>query len=104
MTKKTDDLPSLEALQDKIDHAKPHKPKPGEAGVEYSKDLSIGVQLLVELVAGVAVGGGLGYFLDRWLGTSPVCLIVFLLLGTAAGIRNMMKSDKAADAKHKDNE
>ena len=93
----TDDLPSLEALQDKIRLATPPAKKAGEAGLEYSKDISLAVQFLVELVAGVGVGAGLGYVLDRWLDTSPVCLIVCLMLGTAAGIRNMMRSAKTAE-------
>lgn len=95
----TDDLPSLGALQEKIDHAKPTVKKGGAAGLEYSKDISLAVQFLVELCAGVGVGGALGYFLDRWLETSPVFLIMCLLLGTAAGIRNMMRSAKQIESK-----
>jgi ATP synthase protein I len=34
----------------------------------------------------------IGWFLDRWLGISPWGLIVFLLLGFAAGILNVMRS------------
>lgn len=95
MSQQPDDLPSLTALQDKIDHAKPPEKTPGSAGMEYSKDISIAVQFIVELVAGVGVGAGIGYFLDHWLETSPIFLIIFLLLGTVAGARNMMKSAKA---------
>jgi ATP synthase protein I len=38
------------------------------------------------------VGAGIGWLLDRWLGISPWGLIVFLLLGFAAGVRNVMRS------------
>lgn len=43
------------------------------------------------LVAGIAVGVGLGLLLDNWLATSPWCLIVFLFLGAAAGGLNVYK-------------
>ena len=31
----------------------------------------------------------LGIFLDKWLHSSPICLIIFLLLGIAAAFRNL---------------
>jgi ATP synthase protein I len=51
-----------------------------------------GFRLSSELVAGVLVGAGIGWLLDRWLGISPWGLIVFLLLGFAAGVLNVMRS------------
>ena len=51
-----------------------------------------GFRLSSELVAGVLVGAGLGWLIDRLLGISPWGLIVFLLLGFAAGVLNVMRS------------
>ncbi|MGA7972264.1 MAG: AtpZ/AtpI family protein [Pseudolabrys sp.] len=51
-----------------------------------------GFQLSSELVGGVVVGAGIGWGLDRWLGTSPWGLIVFVLLGFAAGVLNLMRA------------
>jgi ATP synthase protein I len=51
-----------------------------------------GLRLSSELVAGVLVGAGLGWLIDRLLGISPWGLIVFLLLGFAAGVLNVMRS------------
>jgi ATP synthase protein I len=51
-----------------------------------------GFRLSTELVAGVLVGAMLGWLLDRWLGISPWGLIVFLLLGFAAGVLNVMRA------------
>jgi ATP synthase protein I len=51
-----------------------------------------GFRLSSELVAGVLVGAGLGWLIDRLLGISPWGLIIFLLLGFAAGVLNVMRS------------
>jgi ATP synthase protein I len=51
-----------------------------------------GMRLSAELVGGVVIGFILGWLADRWLGTSPWGLIVFLLLGFAAGVLNVMRS------------
>jgi len=51
-----------------------------------------GFRLSSELVAGVVVGAGIGWLIDRWLAVSPWGLIVFLLLGFAAGMLNVMRS------------
>lgn len=50
------------------------------------------IKLSSEFIAGVGVGAGLGWFIDRLAGTSPFGLIVFLLLGFGAGVLNVMRS------------
>jgi ATP synthase protein I len=47
-----------------------------------------GVQVGIELVAGVIGGGLIGYALDRWLDTWPICFLVMFFLGAAAGMLN----------------
>ncbi|MBC7132290.1 MAG: AtpZ/AtpI family protein [Roseovarius sp.] len=49
-------------------------------------------RMVIELVAGLMIGFGMGYGLDWLFGTLPVFLVVFTLLGLAAGIRTMMRS------------
>jgi ATP synthase protein I len=51
-----------------------------------------GFRLSTEFVAGVVVGAAIGWLLDRWLGISPWGMIVFLLLGFAAGVLNVMRA------------
>jgi ATP synthase protein I len=74
-----------------------------QRAVETSKDASEnraatasgyakGFRLSSELVAGVIVGAGLGWLVDRWFGITPWGLIIFLLLGFAAGVLNVMRS------------
>ena len=45
-----------------------------------------------EFVAGVVVGFALGYGIDYALGTTPWGMIIFLLLGFAAGTLNVMRA------------
>lgn len=45
----------------------------------------------MELVSAFAVGLGIGWLLDRWLGTAPWLMVVFILLGGAAGILNVIR-------------
>ena len=43
----------------------------------------------LHMISGVAVGCGLGWLLDRLLGTRPWLLLLFFALGVAAGFRNV---------------
>lgn len=54
--------------------------------------LARGLRISTEFAAGVMVGVGLGWACDRYLGTSPWGLILFLLLGFAAGMVNVMRA------------
>jgi Uncharacterized protein conserved in bacteria len=62
-----------------------------------SSGLGLGFRVSIEFVAGVAVGVGVGYGLDRWLGTAPVMMVLFLLLGGAAGVMNAYRAAKGMD-------
>ena len=44
----------------------------------------------LNLVSATFVGLLIGYWLDRWLGTSPWLLLVFLVLGIVAGFKNVL--------------
>lgn len=57
-----------------------------------SAGLTLAFRLGSEFVAGVLVGAGLGWLIDRLLGSSPWGMIVFMLLGFGAGIANMMRA------------
>jgi ATP synthase protein I len=51
-----------------------------------------GFRLSSEFVAAVLVGAGLGFLVDHYLRVSPGGLIVFTLLGFAAGVLNLMRA------------
>jgi ATP synthase protein I len=54
--------------------------------------LARGFRLSSELVAGVVVGAAIGWGIDYAFSTSPWGLIIFFLLGFAAGVMNLMRA------------
>ena len=60
--------------------------------------MAMGMRVGVELIAGIAVGTLIGLALDRWLGTAPWLMVVFLLLGAVAGIMNAYRAVKNMDS------
>jgi ATP synthase protein I len=45
----------------------------------------------IQLVLSTFVGFGMGYFLDRFLGTFPWLTVIFLILGIVAGFRELLR-------------
>ena len=56
------------------------------------------LKLSTEMIGGVAVGGFIGWALDRCLGTAPILMVIFLLLGGAAGIMNVIRTAQRRQA------
>ncbi len=79
-------------------------PKHRTRSADDESGKAIAFRIGTELVVAVAVGGGIGYLLDNWLGTGPWLLMVFLLLGNVAGLWNIFrmtnKQGFAAGFKH----
>jgi len=50
----------------------------------------------LEMGIAVAIGAGIGYLLDDWLGTKPWLILVFLLFGVAAGFKGMIDAARRA--------
>ena len=49
-------------------------------------------RMVIELVAGLLIGFGIGFGLDSLFGTIPIFLVLFTLLGLAAGVKTMLRS------------
>src|SRR5689334_24479577 len=83
----------LKRLGDRLNEVSraPEPESPARQPTDFS-GFARGFRLSSELVAGVAVGALIGWLIDRWLGISPWGLIVFLLLGFAAGVLNVMRA------------
>jgi ATP synthase protein I len=85
----------LQRLNEGLGHARALDRSVNGSGADRATTASgyaRGFRLSSELVAGVVVGAGLGWLIDRWLGISPWGLIIFLLLGFTAGVLNVMRS------------
>ena len=54
-------------------------------------DMTLGLQAGSEFVGAIILGGAIGWGLDWLLGTRPWLLIVFFLLGTVAGVKNVIR-------------
>ncbi|MBW6420913.1 AtpZ/AtpI family protein [Rhizobium sp. XQZ8] len=59
---------------------------------ESRKGMALGLKISSEFISAIAVGAILGFLLDRFAGTSPWGLIVFLLLGFCAGVLNVLRT------------
>jgi ATP synthase protein I len=72
-------------------------PGPPKNSANSSKAFAVAWALPFEMVVPMVVAGAAGYFLDRWLHTKPLLLIVLGLLGLGIGIRNLVKSASLLD-------
>ena len=66
-------------------------PSPASADLGGGSAMGIGLRVGVELVSAMIVGVGIGWFLDRWLHTTPFLLILGVLLGGGAGVANVWR-------------
>lgn len=71
------------------------EPRPRPLRTFRNRALDAAFRLSVEMVSGLVAGGILGWLLDRLLGTSPWFLLLFFLLGAAAGIRSAIRTAEA---------
>ncbi len=52
------------------------------------------------MIVGVAVGGFIGWALDNQFGTAPWLMIVLVVFGFAAGLLNVIRAAKKAQAEN----
>jgi ATP synthase protein I len=68
------------------------KAETAEADAARSRAMGLGFSIAAQLVAGVLIGGVMGYYLDRWLGSAPWLMVLFLMFGFAAGLMNVIRT------------
>lgn len=83
----------------KLDEVKARKAPPTEVDRNRGRAMGEAFKIVAELVVGVVVGGGLGWVIDRQLGTAPWLLVVFLVLGFAAGMSNVIRTARQMQAR-----
>ena len=92
------DADRLKALEAKIAALK----QPAEVkdhSEEHYSQAQLAWRMVIELVSGLGIGFGIGYGLDTLFGTQPFLMVLFILLGLAAGVLTMMRSAKEVQRK-----
>jgi ATP synthase protein I len=89
----------LKRLEDRIAAARAARAEPARSGRGEFTQGSLAWRMVIELVVGMLLGLAIGLGLDSLLGTRPVFLVVFALLGFAAGVRTMLRT--AAEVRDK---
>lgn len=85
-----DDAKALEELRHRLKSA---RGEGDEAEPKASSGaMAQGYRQATELIVATLVGAFLGFWLDRWLNSSPAFLISLFLLGMITGVRNMLRS------------
>jgi ATP synthase protein I len=95
----------LRRLEDRIAAAR-GIPKDRPATLRGFGQGEVAWRMVIELATGIGVGFAIGYGLDVLFGTLPVMMVIFVLLGFAAGVRTMLgtaasltKRDDGAEGK-----
>jgi ATP synthase protein I len=93
-----DQQQQLQQLEAKLDAArKRNAPKPRVD--EHYSQANLAWRMVIELVAGLGIGFGIGYGLDLLFGTLPIFMVLFIMLGLAAGVKTMLRSAKEIQKK-----
>jgi ATP synthase protein I len=82
---------SLDKLDRKLEAFKSKKEKVSPKQIKVQND---GWRMIIELVTGMLLGVSLGLGLDYMIGSEPIFLIIFSLLGFMAGVKTMMTTAK----------
>ncbi len=91
------DRARLAALEKRIAEAKGAvNPPPSPKEDQYTQ-AQLAWRMVIELVAGLAIGFCIGFGLDRFLGTMPLFLVLFIFAGLAAGVKTMLRSAKEVE-------
>ena len=98
MAQNGDDRPSdaelrarLDRLSSSLEAHDGREAKPSAVDASVGGAMSLGFRVLTEFTAGIVIGAIIGWQLDKWCHSSPILLIVFLMLGTAAGFWNVYR-------------
>jgi len=79
----------LRAARGKIEKPRPNN---GVSSGMSHRQTGVAYRVMVDMIAGLLVGGFLGYWLDRWQGWAPWSLIGGLIVGFAAGANNAWRA------------
>ena len=93
------DLERLRALEKRIETLKATQDPPA-AKEDHHTLANAAWRMVIELVSGLGIGVGIGYGLDVLFGTMPWLLVLFTLLGFAAGVSTMLRTARELQTKN----
>lgn len=73
-------------------------PKPTVDSRQRGQAMGQGLRIAVDLVVGVAFGGFVGWWLDRYFGTAPWLMVLLIILGFTAGMMNVIRTARRMQA------
>lgn len=88
----------LDRLSSSLQHENKEQAAANAPPSQDNGNIALVFRFASEFVAGVLVGGLIGWGIDWAFGTSPIFLILFLLIGFGAALTNMVRVAKAAQA------
>ena len=81
----------LSELDDRLDDAQDRRPVENH-GDGRGKAMGYGIRMATDIIGAILVAAIIGWYLDQWLGTQPVLFLIFIALGLAAGMRNLVRT------------
>lgn len=82
----------LSQLDQRLERHRQTYAAPSRKTTNTVSQASMAWQMVIELISGLLIGFGIGYGLDLLFGTSPIFLMLFVLLGFAAGVNVMLRT------------
>ena len=92
------DAARLKSLEQRLSQMKKGK-QPTPHMEQHHAQAHLAWRMVIELVAGMAIGFGIGSGLDLLFGTKPFLMVLFILLGFVAGVKTMIRSAKEIQEK-----
>ncbi len=90
------DRKRLDDLDARLREARKGPERPRQSSAQ--REMSFAYRVMVEMIAGLGFGAFVGWWLDKWLGTKPILLVVMILVGFAAGAWNAYRASQAYTA------
>ncbi len=85
----------IDELDARLKAARGTAEKPSQGSGMSQRQTNVAYRVLVDMIAGLLVGGFLGYWLDRWWGSQPYMLVAMTVLGFAGGMNNAWRAIKS---------
>ena len=92
------DRQRLDDLDKRLKEARGTVEEPPQSSGMSHRQTAVAYRVLVDMIAGLLLGGFVGYWLDRWLGWAPWGLLVLLVVGFIGGANNAWRTIRSFSA------